>query len=239
MRTWLSIATVVVAAAAAAFLAPSGGSTGVKVVEVALTSAGASPSTVRMYVGTELVNFVNEDSVSHTVVFADGHCSLDIPPGSPPTNWGDCRGRHGQWPFYAGSYAYTVDGTSPGEIDVMGFPRSVSLTAHTHAVRLGGKLTLHGHLTIRGPHGIDAPCAVGPRSPVIRVLARHDRRHPFERIAMFVRPYGSVKVVKHSCTYRWQLEVRPGLRTIYIADSTFARRWWAPATSRPFAVRVR
>lgn len=208
---------------------------GTEVVQVALTGAGPSPSTVRMYPATELVNFVNQESVSHTVVFADGHCSLTIPPGSPPANWGDCHGPHGQWPFYTGSYAYTMDGTFPGRIDVVGFPRSLSLAARTDTVRLGGRLTLTGHLTI----GKGGPCAVGRSSPLIRVLARHDRSHPFKRIAMFRLPFGTATVGRHSCTYTWRLHVRPGLPTIYIADSKVGTQWWRPATSRPFRVLIR
>jgi hypothetical protein len=76
------------------------------------------------------------------------------------------------------------------------------------------------------------------RSPVIRVLARHDRSHPFQRIAMFV-----VRLRRSSssfgCEYDWQLKVRPGLRTTYVADSKFNADLWKPATSRPFTVRIR
>jgi hypothetical protein len=197
-----------------------------------------------MYPISDVLVFINEDSVAHTVVFAEGRCSLNVPPGEPPDNEVHCFDHgHGQWPLYVGTYAYTVDGEFPGTVDVVGFPRSVSLTARTHTVRLGSPVKLHGQLTVKSPSGHGpAPCVLSglhDRSATIRVLARHDHSHPFQRIAMFVRRGNPDRSNRHGCTFDWQLKVRPGLRTTYIADSPFGTKWWKPATSRPFTVRVR
>ena len=92
---------------------------------------------------------------------------------------------------------------------------------------------LHGRLfaAVAGP-----PSA--PEQPVI-VLARHDRMHPFHRIAV-VRPrqehsngpFGPVL---------WHLRVHPRARTIYIVEANSqpsGGQYWQRAWSRPFRVRV-
>lgn len=241
------LALLVIAMLAAA-ASPSDGSTDPCVdvhyahVCVALTAIGPSPSTVRMYPISDVLIFVNQDSVVHTVVFADGDCVLDVPPGEPPVNESHCVDHgHGQWPLYVGSYAYTVDGKFPGTVDVAGFPRSVSLTARTHTLRLGGQVRLRGQLTLTNPSGGPGLCAFSGRhvySPVVRVLDRHDSNHPFQRIAMFsLRLRGQSS--SQGCDYPWHLKVRPGLRTTYVADSKLSANLWKPATSKPFTVRVR
>jgi hypothetical protein len=238
VQGWLLIARVAFLVVLAALVFPSDGSADGRDLHVALTASGPSPTTVRVYPISDVVDFFNQDSVAHTVVFAEGHCSLHIPPGGENPSYYHCADHgHGQWPFYVGSYPYSVDGKIPGTVDVVGFFRSVSLTAQTHTVRLGGRLNLHGQLTLTNPKGGPGLCAVGNHSPVVRVLARHDRSHPFQRIAMFaLRLRG--RSTSHGCNYAWQLKVRPGLPTIYIADSKLSANLWKPATSRPFTVRI-
>jgi hypothetical protein len=238
VQRWPLIARVACLAVLAALLFPSDGSANGRDIHVALTATGPSPATVTIYPISDIVWFFNQDSVARTVVFAEGHCSLSIPPGGEYPSYYHCADYgHGQWPFYVGSYPYSVDGKFPGTVDVVGFYRSVSLTAQTHTIRLGRRLRLHGQLTLTNPKGGPGLCGVGNHSPVVRVLARHDRRHPFQRIAMFVLHVGG-RSTSHGCNYAWQLKVRPGLRTIYIADSKLSADLWKPATSRPFRVTI-
>jgi hypothetical protein len=117
-----AIATLVTAVAAAAglFARPSIGAANnstdgyckVPWCIVALTGTGPSPSDVKMDAANYL-EFSNPDSVAHTVVFANGLCSLTVSlgTGGAPHQWADCKDN---FSFYAGSYAYTVDGKFPG-----------------------------------------------------------------------------------------------------------------------------
>jgi plastocyanin len=241
-----AIATLVAAVAAAAglFASPSNSAENSATAEncrppigcaVALTGAGPSPSTLRIVAGG-LVRFFDTDSVTHTVVFANGLCSLTVTPdeqaGGPY-----CKAN---FSYYVGSYPYTVDGKFAGTIVTTPWPSSVTLTARTHTIRRGTHLTLHGQ--VRAPYqGGPLPLQKGWRFPVI-VLARHDRRHPFEPIATVPIPTWTKKVGQGKVEYAWKVKVRLGVTTTYIAKSTGQLpqgQFWAKARSRPFTVRVR
>ncbi len=197
--------------------------------EVTLTGAGPSPSTLEMHALGGL-HFYNPDSVPHRVVFANGLCSLTVPPGQDS----GC----GRFIAFVGSYAYTVDGKFPGTVVTTPLPRSVSLTARTHMIRGGTRLTLHGQV-MRSNTGAAPP-------PPVVVLARDNSGQAFEPVAT-VRTRGS-----HQATYRWKLDVQPDVATTYIAKVTAQRscyypasgcahpqgQLWANAKSRPFTVRI-
>jgi hypothetical protein len=112
VRSGLLIARVAFVAVVAAFSFPSDGAADGQYVSVALTATGPSPSTVRMYPISDLLVFVNQDSVAHTVVFADGNCSpnaLNVLPGEQAhcTGLSNPQNPGSRWPHYVGSYAYT------------------------------------------------------------------------------------------------------------------------------------
>jgi hypothetical protein len=203
--------------------------------QVVLTRSGPSPATLQKNV-LEGVGFLNWDSVSHTVVFANGLCSLTLAPSSQPQPWGaECPSDFMAVP---GRYAYTVDGKYPGMVVTSLVPRSVSLTARTHMIRSGTRLTLHGQV-------MRSDSVAAPPPPVV-VLARRNSRQPFEPVAT-VRTRGS-----HQAIYGWRLAVHPEVATTYIARVTAQRgcyypasrcahpqgQVWANPQSRPFTVRV-
>lgn len=229
-----------VALAGALVLFPSAGAAYIAPTMVELTATGPSPSALKTY-ATDLLIFDNQDSVTHTVVFANGRCTLSVAPGQEIGPGGSQVLQGGQQPaptpagcshdftVYAGSYAYTVDGSSQGTIDVRANRRSVSLTAPSHDVRLGAQLTLHGEVHFGGDFGqmvLNAPF------PVV-IYARHGGQ-PYRRIAL-LRASGHTG-------YFWHLTVRPGARTTYLAElrgQGGARgRIWRDAKSSPFTVRV-
>ena len=180
------------------------------------------------------VHFYNQDSGPHTVVFANGLCSLTVTAGEVGP-----VGCSSSFMLYAGTYAYTVDGKFPGTVITTPLSRSVSLTARGHTIRAGTGLTVHGHVT-RSNTG------AAPPPPVI-VLARHNSGQPFEPVAT-VRTKGD-----HEAVYGWKLDVHPEVATTYIAEVTAQRlcyypasrcahpqgQVWANAKSRPFTVRGR
>lgn len=199
---------------------------------VALTATGPSPGTLRLYAKGN-VRFTSRDSATHTVVFANGRCSFMVEPG---------HGSHGcndPFMFYAVSYAYTVDGKFHGTVVTTPLRRSVTLTARSHTIRGGTRLTLHGRVARSNPDSAPPP-------PVV-VLARPNGKQRFELVAT-VRTRGS-----HQTKYRWTLAVEPKAATTYIAEVTAQRlcyfpasrcahpqgQVWANAKSRPFTVRVR
>jgi hypothetical protein len=194
---------------------------------VALTGTGPSPGTLKMHAGGR-VSFYNRDSVTHTVAFANGLCTLTLTPGNGLFD-GRCRD---PFEFYAGSYAYTIDGTFTGTVVTTPWRRSVTLKARTRTIRRGTRLTLHGRVRWNGERR-------GTHFFPVVVLARHDSRHPFERIATVPLRFGP--------TYldRWNLVVQPSETTTYIAKVTgqlpYAPdgQFWTNATSRPFTVQVR
>jgi hypothetical protein len=207
---------------------------------VALTGAGPSPSTLRM-VAAGFMSFDNTDSVTHKVVFAKGLCSLTLIPGE---QGGPGSGSFGcgsdNFPYYVGRYPYTLDGRLSGTIVTTPWPSSLTLTARTHTVPRGARLSLHVRVL--------SPYAGGPdpkekdfRLPVI-VLGRHTTKQPFEPVATVLVPGWTATVSQGEIEYAWKLKVRPAVTTTYIAKSTGRLRGgqiWAKARSRPFTVRVR
>jgi plastocyanin len=237
VRRWLPIASVGVVALVIAFASASDGSAAAKAVTVVLTATGPSPSVVRMQVLSAAfgggLEFVNNDAVSHTVLFAHGRCSISVPPGGPE------RFEHGcghDFLQFRGSNSYAEDGSFPGKVNVVGFGRSVSLTARTHSIRLGGRVNLHGQLKFDlGPDG-----SLCTEAFPLRILARQNPNQAFKRVAMFsVRPpKKNLKPTHNGCAYTWQLTVRPGERTTYVVEVNAIARLYEPATSRPFTVLV-
>ena len=201
---------------------------------VGLTATGPSPDTLTMYAKGN-VRFVSRDSATHKVVFANGLCSFTVDPG---------HGSHGcndPFMFYAGSYAYAVDGKFHGTVVTTPLPRSVTLTARSHTIRGGTRLTLRGQVHRSNPDSAPPP-------PVI-VLARHNSSQPFEPVATVRTRFQRNDHAK----YGWKLNVQPEVTTTYIAKVT-GQRWcyfpasrcarphgqvWTSATSRPFTVRIR
>ena len=200
-----------------------------------LTANGPSPARVQMDV-LGAVHFRSVDGLAHTVVFANGLCSLSVDPSQGP--FGPvCPGNFMAFP---GKYAYTVDGKFAGVVVTKLLPRSVSLTARTHTVRGGTRLTLHGQVT----RGL---VSAAPPPPVV-VLARHSGKQPFEPVAI-ARTRGY-----QQATYGWKLAVHPDVPTTYIAEVTAQRLCYFPASrcalphhpqvwinpkSTPFTVRIR
>jgi hypothetical protein len=199
---------------------------------VAITSTGPSPSVIRKGYSATL-DFVNTDSVSHTVFFVGGHCTLVVPPG-PPEIVGryECLSQ-----ARPGTYHYLVDDRFRGTVEVAGLFRSVTVTARVHTIKLGSRVKLQGQLTLANQ---GAPLCSAYQL-VVLVLARHTRSQPFKRIAMFPVgvPSQTKPAVNDRCTYAWQREVRPGLSTTYVARTFGGLYWWRPARSRPFTVQVR
>jgi hypothetical protein len=246
--TVLVVVIVALAAAAGLFASTSSSAPPVCVRNcVSLTSTGPSPSTFKMVAAWGMY-FDNTDSVTHTVVFANGLCSLSLTPGQaggpgfyvnevPHPN---CKHN---FPFYVGSYAYTVDGRFPGTVVTTPLRRFVTLTARTHTIRRGTGLTLHGQVISGDCNPEPGPLKGRPLPPVI-VLARQDGRHPFERIATVPVKYTLTqgKVCgQRKVEWVWKLKLQPAVTTTYIAKVTgqFPKgQVWTKARSRPFAVRI-
>jgi hypothetical protein len=192
---------------------------------VTLTPTGPSPAVLTIPVGMYPF-WENHDQVTHTVSFANGLCSFQVAPGA----LGQC-----QFPLLVGQYPYTVDGAIQASVMVNALPpNTVTLTARSHTLQKAAYLRLQGTYEERwccGPPLIGRPLRVP-----IAVLARHDRYHPFRRVAT-VRlekptPYG---------VYSWRLNLHPKAKTIYIAEVTYqpeGERGQRQAWSRPFRVIV-
>ncbi len=107
----------------------------------------------------------------------------------------------------------------------------MTLSAGTHRVRRGERLTLHGRATW------DNTCcstATRPPFPVI-VLARYAGSRIFKPIAK-VTMGGLV-----DATDLWHLKVRPGVTTTYVAELNGQLPQgtiWSQATSRQFTVHI-
>ncbi len=220
------IAQVALLGVLAVLALPSSGSA-LSAVFISLTPTGPSPAVLTIPAGLYPV-WINQDTVPHTVAFANG-CSIQVAPGG----YGQCtRG----FSSVVGDYAYTVDGTAVASIVVTAEGRIVTLGAKSHGIGRGSELTLHGKLAV----ATQSPAAFqGLRQPVI-VLARPDRYHPFHRIAVVTaKPHRSKSPASaHSV---WQLRVRPRARTIYIVEANSqpaGGQYWERAWSRPFRVRV-
>jgi hypothetical protein len=188
---------------------------------IALTATGPSQTTLTMPAGQYPV-WQNRDTVSHSVVFANGLCALQIAPGA----FAQCdNGFSG----YVGRYAYTVDGTMQASVDIVAAGRSVTLAARSHGIARHSSLTLHGTLADWNL----SPPGPGIPQPVV-VLARHDRRHAFHRVATVMAKVRGGQLV-------WHLRVRPRARAIYVAEANFQPQGgqvWQQARSRPFKVRL-
>jgi hypothetical protein len=217
-----------IAVAAATILAfPSAGSALEGQFPIALTSNGPSPNVANLTAGARSPQWTNQDQVTHTIVFENGFCSLQLAPGEQ----GSCTND-----FFAsvGQYPYTVDGTTEASVVVAPNLRTVTLTARSHTIKRGKHLLLHGTLAYGGTGG--GPPSRYSSIPVI-VLARHDRHQPFQRIAMASEPGSS-----QSGGFKWQLSIHPKRTTIYIAKATYqpdSGQFWQNATSKPFKVVVR
>jgi hypothetical protein len=234
-RSWLAIAEVALAGVLGVLAFPLDGSGYISSYPVSLTAAGPSPSTLKFGAGRYML-FENKDSVVHRVVFANGLCSLTLSPGEqagPGNELGpDNPNCHDNFTFYVGRYAYTMDGKFFGTVETMPAFRSVTLKARTHKVRRGEPLTLHGE--VMWDNNATSLATKAP-FPVI-VLARYAGSHTFK--AMATVAMGGVVDTQDS----WQLKVRPGEATTYIAEVTGqlpGGQIWKHATSRPFTVRMR
>jgi len=162
--------------------------------------------------------WVNRDSVTHRVTFANGLCSLQLAPGDE----GYCSNTF-FWD-YVGRFPYSVDGTAAASILVEPAPRSVTLRASLKRLRARARLTLRGSLS-------ETRYLAGQPSQQVVVLARHDRYHAFHRIASLIASGG-----------HWQLKVRPRRKIIYIAEANgqpVDGQVWQRAWSRPLKIRIR
>jgi plastocyanin len=198
---------------------------------VSLTAAGPSPAVLKLPAGYN-PEWSNTDTVTHTVAFANGLCSIQLAPGSS----GRCTSG---FTDYVGDYPYTVDGTGQAQLSVEAIHRSVSLRARVHTIHRGSRLTLHGQLQ---DIQYGSPPNSGSPQPIM-VLARPDRYHAFHRIAV-VRaklhlPKGANPLLGKLL---WRLRVHPRAKTIYIAEANYQPQGgqvWQQAWSKPFRLRVR
>jgi len=196
-------------------------------IPIFLTANGPSPAVQTLTAGGYPIWF-NQDTEPHTVTFADGRCSLELPPGSGfvgcPTG------------FYVGDYPYTVDGTIQASLVVAADWRIVTLRARSHKIHRGAVLTLHGRLAVGSG---SPPVFEGPRMPVT-VLARPDRNHPFHRIAVVTAKPLRSRDPAHAHSV-WHLRVGPRTSTTYIVEANSqpaGGQYWQQASSSPFRVRV-
>jgi hypothetical protein len=220
VRRWRLIAHAAFLAALAVLAFPSDGSA-LRAVFVALIPTGPAPIVLTVPAGLYPA-WINQDQVTHTVVFANGLCSLQVAPG-------ETKGCSDGFSEFVGRYPYTVDGTVQATIVVVPEPRAVTLTARSHRVQRGARLTLHGQVTVPV---LSPPAPLSPQP--VTVLVRRDSRLPFRRIAVVVaRPHGGKLL--------WQLRVRPRATTAYIAEANSqptGGQFWQRARSRPFKVLV-
>jgi hypothetical protein len=172
--------------------------------------------------------WVNQDTVAHTVTFANG-CTIQVAPGAA----GQCTNGLGT---VVGDYAYTVDGKTQARVSVNPDWRGVTIRTKHHAFRLGSKVRLSGSLAIEM---LSPPTPFGPRMPV-SVFARPDRNHPFHLIAVVnARPFKKPHYPAHSI---WVLWVRPHAHTTYMVEANSqpqAGQFWENARSGPFGVYAR
>jgi hypothetical protein len=196
-------------------------------IPIFLTANGPSPAVGTFPAGMYPI-WINQDTVAHTVAFANG-CSIQVAAGAV----GQCG--NGLWNV-VGDYPYTVDGTTQASVDVTAESRAVSLTAKRHGIRRGSELMLHGRLAIAM---LSPPVLEGPRQPVT-VLARSDRYHAFHRIAVVIaKPH---RLKNRATAYSvWHLRVRPRTQTTYIVEANSQPaigQFWQQAWSSRFTVRV-
>jgi hypothetical protein len=221
LRGWRLTAQLALVGVLAMLAFPTDGSA-LRAVLIVLTPTGPSPAELTIPAGL-IPLWQNGDTVAHTVVFANGLCSLQLSPGG----YGNCANGFSQ---FAGQFAYTIDGTIQASVTIVPEGRAVTLTARSHNVTRGTVLKLHGELDIPI---LSPPVPPGPQ-PVV-VLARPDRYHPFHRIRV-------VTAKTQGWHLSWQLHVRPRMRTIYIAESNSqpaGGQYWERAWSKPFRVVAR
>jgi hypothetical protein len=214
------IAQVVLLGALAVLAFPGEGSA-LRAVVIALTPTGPSRAVMTIPAGLYPV-WGNQDTVTHTVVFANGECSVQLAPG-------DIKGCDG-FGFPLGQYPYTVDGKVQASVVVVAEGREVTLHAGRNSIRRGAQVKLHGELRIPI---LSPPVRPAPQ-PVI-VLARPDRYHPF-------RPIEVVRAKTHGWHLQWELRVRPRTHTIYIVRASSQPpegAFWQNVWSKPLAVAVR
>jgi hypothetical protein len=194
---------------------------------VLLTPTGPAPTTLTIGAGLYPI-WINQDTVTHTVTFANG-CSIDVAPGTT----GQCTNGLGN---VVGDYDYTVDGTTQASVTVVPEWRSVTLKAGRHGFRPGSKVRLHGTLAIAN---LSPPALQGPRMPVT-VYERPPGHHLWYRLrVVMAKPTTKGSFQPHSV---WQVSVRPHGRTTYVvvADSQpKAGPYWQDARSGRFGVYPR
>ena len=229
-RRWL-IVQLALLGVLALLAFPGEGSAVRPVFVISLTPTGPSPAVLSVAAGLGSVWFSNTDTVTHTVVFANGLCSIQVAPESS----GQCTSG---FMSYVGDYPYAVDGTSQAHLVIEAVGRSVSLRARSHSISRGSQLRLHGRLQEENSNW--SPPNAGTPQPVL-VLARPDRHHAFHRIAVVratlrrgtkAAPFGELL---------WQLRVRPRTRMIYIAEANSQPKGgqvWQRAWSKPLKVLV-
>jgi hypothetical protein len=220
VRRWRLIVQAALVGALAVLAFPAD-SSALRAVFLTLTPTGPAPIVLTIPAGLYPA-WINQDEVTHAVVFANGLCSLQVSPG-------ETRSCSNGFSEVVGRYPYTVDGTVEASIVVVPEPRAVTLTARAHRIQRGTLLTLHGQVTVPV---LSPPTPPSPQP--VTVLARLDSRHPFRRIAVVVaRPHGWKLL--------WQLRVRPRATTTYIAEANSqptGGQFWQHARSRPFKVLV-
>jgi hypothetical protein len=228
-RRWL-IAQVALVGVLAMLAFPGEGSALRPIFVISLTPAGPAPAVLSTEAGLGTVWFSNTDTVTHTVVFANGLCSIEVAAGSR----GQCTGG---FMSYVGDYPYAVDGTSQAHLVIEAVGRSVSLGTRSHAISSGSQLRLHGRLQEESSNW--SPPSAGSPQPII-VLAPPDRYHPFHRIAVRAK-LGPARKGAPFGELLWRLGVRPRAKTIYIAEANSqpqGGRVWQRAWSKPFRVRI-
>jgi hypothetical protein len=227
---WRLVGLCVVAGLVLAF--PSGGSAVVAQAPVELTPTGPVPATLTLVSGLPVYPvWHNADTVTHSVSFADGLCSIQVPPGAT-------MGCDLSWDV--GQYAYTVDGTTQARITMAPDPRIVTLSASSHTIERGAYLRLHGLLSYGAAGGEPDSYPYLTFMPVV-VLARHDRHHPFRQVANAATGLGSI-TANGNTDWPWWLNARPNATTIYIVEVNYqpdAGQIWQDATSKPFKIVVR
>lgn len=220
------IAQVGLLGVVAALLLPASGSALLTPIPIFLTANRPSPAVQTIPAGLWPI-WVNQDTVTHTVTFAEG-CSIQIAPGD--RGW--CTSGMS---LAVGKHPYTVDGTTQASVVVTPEGRRVSLGAKNHEISRGSELLLHGRLEIGT---LSPPAFEGPRMPVT-VLARPDRYHPFHRIAVVNAEPHRVKQLPAFSS--WKLHVRPRAHTIYIVEANSqpaSGQYWQNAWSKSFRVGV-
>jgi len=98
-------------------------------------------------------------------------------------------------------------------------------------------VTLHGILHNNG----GSPPGPDEEQPIV-VFARHDRHHPFRRIAVVTAKLSAQSKAFPFGRVIWRLRVRPTRRTIYIAEANSQPQGgqvWERAWSKSFEIVVR